>query len=200
MINLFPLQFQQATYTTQTHSTPKLVGQCLHYILANDFLQCAQFKMQASCQDRSFVYLICFLGSYLTIVGGGSSASGIFCAAYHPKSEGWGGEDKRGVSSFISQEVSLTTAIRQTPEERGQPGEGCLSRQATAPLKEPPFGLKDIKCHQGEERLWQIHLTIICEKSLPLIPTLNYINSGTQAGHSALPYSRTVLSLSIRTE
>lgn len=136
MINLLPLQFEQATCTTQTRSAPRLVSQCLHYILAKDFLQCAQFKMSASCQGSSLVYQICFLGSHWTMTGVSRDASRMFCAAYHPKSEGWGREDRRGISSFTPQEVSLTATMRQMPGERGQPYEGC-------PLKELPSGLKE---------------------------------------------------------
>lgn len=44
MINLFPLHFQWATYTTQTLSTPKLVSQCLHYIPANVFCNVHSWK------------------------------------------------------------------------------------------------------------------------------------------------------------
>lgn len=97
--------------------------------------------------------------------------SRIFCTVYHPKSEVQGEEDQRVVSSFTSQEVSLTITMRQTSGERGQPREAHLQSIARPqhPLKQLSSGLKEHQVSQrGKEVVAGPPKNCVCEKKLSL--------------------------------
>lgn len=135
MINLFPLHFQWATYTTQTLSTPKLVSQCLHYIPANVFCNVHSWKCRLPARKE-----LCLCDLFSRYIhdhswGAGEKAGSLeyFVLCNIQKVKAGGEERKRGI-----------------PEEEKHPGRCFLQSKGT--------GLKQVSLrvvYANEAFSWQ---------------------------------------------